>query len=101
MSALHDKATILLAQSGDGGILDGITPWLPDSVQSKLSDVGGMALAIGIIIGAVIGGIIVFASLSFSNRHGDATSSSGKIMAWLLGVVGMAILVPTVQVLLA
>lgn len=90
--------TTLLAQ-GDTSFLNNITPWLPGFMSQRLTDVAGVALAIGIVV-AVIGGIMVFAGIAFARQDGRGDQVSGRLLWWGGGVVGLGVLMPIVGWLL-
>lgn len=85
--------TTLLAQGGDTSFINNITPWLPDFLSGRLTDVAGVALAIGIVVG-IIGGVMVFAGISFARQDGRGDQVSGRLLWWGGGVVGLGVLIP-------
>lgn len=92
--------TRLLAQGqGDTSFINNITPWLPDFLSSRLTDVAGVALAIGIVV-AVIGGVIVLAGISFARQDGRSDQVSARLLWWGGGIVGLGVLIPIVGWLL-
>src|SRR5699024_12382919 len=72
-------STRILAQTGDTSFINDIRPWLPDFLSSRLTDVAGVALAIGIIV-AVIGGVMVFAGIAFARQDGPGDQATGSLM---------------------
>lgn len=90
--------TSVLAQT-DTSFINDINPWLPDFLSQRLTDVAGVALAIGIVI-AVIGGIMVFAGIAFARQDGRGDQVSGRLLWWGGGVIGLGVLMPIVGWLL-
>ena len=90
--------TSVLAQQ-DTSFINDITPWLPDFLSQRLTDVAGVALAIGIVVG-VIGGIMVFAGIAFARQDGRGDQVSGRLLWWGGGVIGLGVLMPIVGWLL-
>lgn len=90
--------TTLLAQ-GDMSFINNIQPWLPGFLSGRLTDVAGVALAIGVVI-AVIGGVMVFAGIAFARQDGRGDQVSGRLLWWGGGVVGLGVLMPIVGWLL-
>lgn len=90
--------TSVLAQQ-DTSFINDINPWLPDFLSQRLTDVAGVALAIGIVI-AVIGGIMVFAGIAFARQDGRGDQVSGRLLWWGGGVIGLGVLMPIVGWLL-
>ena len=71
----------------DVSFLNNVRPWLPDFVQKEVSGPLSMAMAIGFAVLVV--------RLAFNqNQHGDASTATSQILWWILGVVGLSILIP-------
>ena len=92
-------STRLLAQSSDYSFIEDITPYLPEFLSGRLTDVAGVALAIGVVV-AVIGGVIVLAGISFARQDGRSDQVSGRLLWWGGGIVGLGVLMPIVGWLL-
>lgn len=90
--------TRVLAQSNTS-FIDGIQPWLPDFLSQRITDVAGVALALGIVV-AVIGGVMVFAGIAFARQDGRSDQVSSRLLWWGGGVVGLGVLIPVVSWLL-
>lgn len=78
---------------GDTSFINDITPWLPDFLSTRLTDVAGVALAIGIIV-AIIGGVILWAGISASRQDGRADQVSARVLWWGGGLIGLGVLIP-------
>lgn len=80
----------------DVSFLNSVRPWLPDFVQKEVAGPLGMVMAIGFAV-LVVGGVILLVKLAFNqNQHGDASTATSQILWWILGVVGLSILIPLV-----
>lgn len=96
---MDNTTTTVVAQGqrGQGAeFIDGISPWMPDFMADKFSDMAGIVFAICIIV-AFVGLLTVLAGIGFKRQDGRSDQNAEKLL-WVGGAaMGLGVAVPAFQ----